>query len=266
MTIHDALRSDIHLVDGEILLAHLLQKPKTWIVAHPEYMLREKEEKDFSAMVKRRSVGEPIAYITGEKEFYGRLFSVNASVLIPRPATEGLVACALDMIRTGEGKTAVIDSGIIAWMQWINTTHEVACVVDIGTGSGCIAVTIACEEPSMHVIATDISETALTVARHNAKRHHAEHIEYRQGHSLDPLHNLAEPFLLVSNPPYIRTDALLAHDVVNFEPHAALFAGEEGMDVLLPLLEQAKKHPYCHGILFECTIEQGRQLDALSPP
>jgi release factor glutamine methyltransferase len=109
----------------------------------------------------------------------------------------------------------------------------------------------------MKVIATDISESALKVAFINAKNHRVEdRISFQKGNLMEPISDLKEPFLIVSNPPYIPSDAKVGSDVEKFEPHSALFAGAGGLDVILPLVEAASKHPFCQGIVLECREDQ----------
>ncbi len=174
-------------------------------------------------LVARRAVGEPVAYLTGEREFYGRLFRVTRDVLIPRPETELVVAEAL----------ARIDERAAA-------TSTPPVIVDVGTGSGCIAITIALERPDTHVVATDVSTDALAVANDNARRLGvADRTTFRRGSLLA---DVGAPIdLIVSNPPYIaNTDrASLAADVADYEPAVALFAGDDGLSIVRALVAAA---------------------------
>ena len=134
-------------------------------------------------------------------------------------------------------------------------------VLDVGTGSGCIAVTIAAERKDVQIIASDISEEALAVATKNAQKHNViDRIQFVRSDGSTAFAELTEPFLLVSNPPYVPQGTPLQNDVVGFEPHGALFAGTDGMDVLRPLMAAALAHPNCHGIAVECRSEQARQF------
>lgn len=171
-------------------------------------------------LVRRRGEGEPVAYITGEREFYGRRFSVSTAVLIPRPETETLVDLALKRIR------AVSQDG---------STPRIA---DLGTGSGCVALTLAAEIPAATVVATDISEAALAVADANAHRLDvAGRVELVAGSWADPLRG-REFDVVVSNPPYIPSAELagLAGDVRDHEPALALDGGADGLDAYRALL------------------------------
>ena len=170
-----------------------------------------------TAFVERRRRREPVAYITGIREFYGREFIVTPAVLIPRPETEGVV----EALATGE---------LLNW----GTGERL--IVDVGTGSGCLAITLALEFPEASVLATDTSPDALAVARENARRLGAGRIEFVQA-SLIP-GNLPPLDLIVSNPPYVpeRDLASLPADVRDFEPASALFAGADGLDVIRTLV------------------------------
>lgn len=247
--------------DAEVLLCTLLRCDRSWILAHAEDVLPEDRRAKLRSWMIRRERGEPVAYITGEKEFYGRTLSVDPSVLIPRPATEGLIDGACELLRTHSPARILreIDAGIVVYGErW--AASAVACIADIGTGSGCIAVTMACEDPHLSVIATDVSPSALSVARRNAEAHGVSgRIELRYGPLLTPLEGVVQPFLVVSNPPYVPSAFPLTGDTL-FEPPAALIAGREGTDVLIPLVRAARKHPACRGVVVECRSDQVRVL------
>lgn len=189
------------------------------IYAYPEKELDDVEVEEFYRLLERRIKREPIAYISGEKEFYSRTFSVNRDVLIPRPETELLVEEAL------------------------RTAAEIAnpVILDACTGSGCIAVTLACEKPGSRVAASDISRGALATARANAERHSTrEAISFVIGSLADPFQREAFD-LVVSNPPYIPEAeyALLPPDVRDYEPRAALAGGEDGLYFISKLISDA---------------------------
>lgn len=193
----------------------------------------------YAAAVDRRTRREPIAYITGVQEFWNRDFAVSPAVLIPRPETELVIEEALSMV--------------------------FATVADIGTGSGCLAVTLAAEFPRAQVVATDISAAALTVARANAERHGvANRIEFRETRYLD---GIAGPFdLIVSNPPYV-TDGeyeILAPEVRMAEPRSALTAGADGLDDIRQILHRAGSMLVPGGrLLLEMGHEQAVAVTAL---
>lgn len=259
MTVADALIfGSIERSECEILLAAALSRPRTWLLAHPEHELTTKEETIFSDMMKRRSSGEPVSYITGEKEFFGRSFHVTQATLIPRPATELLIEQAMNMLNDAHvEKKRTIDEQIVAWCERMHSQKSVGTVIDVGTGSGCIAITLACELPHLHVIATDISEEALVVARKNAETLNvSDRIEFRLEKNLESIAVIQEPFFIVSNPPYIPNNTKLDRDVADYEPHAALFGGEDGADIVRLIADAARKNPQCAGFAIECRTEQ----------
>jgi release factor glutamine methyltransferase len=172
-------------------------------------------------LVLRRMTREPIAYITGVREFFGRDFHVTRAVLIPRPETEGVIEAIPPAIFTSDGTNAPV-------------------VLDIGTGSGCLAITVALDHPGVGVIATDVSREALAIAGENARRLGAARVEFLESSLVPP--GLPPLDLIVTNPPYVpeRDRESLAPDVRDFEPARALFAGEDGLDVIRTLLPQAR--------------------------
>lgn len=263
MTVHEAATLFDSRADAEVVLAHLLQKNRTWVFAHPEETLTPTQETVLLAMAGRRKAGEPVAYIIGRQEFAGQTFAVGPDVLIPRPATEALTELATEWWAEPFDVVRMVDSGIaavgFAWGRSGPTRH----IADIGTGSGCIAVTLAARTAQVGIVATDISEAALHIAKGNADRlGMATRIRFLKGTLLEPLNILTEPFVVVSNPPYIPAEADVDPSAKHFEPHLALYAGEQGIDVLLPLLRAAKEHALCRGILMECREDQIATLSA----
>src|SRR5438876_5136614 len=203
-------------LDAQLLLSHTLHTERSFLYAYPEHVLTSQQEQHYQTLIERRSRGEPIAYLTGHKEFYGLDFLIDKRVLIPRPETELLVEAALNACRK------MLDAG------------RTPIVADIGTSSGIIPVTLAVLEPRLpYLYASDISTDALDVAYLNCLRHHVEgrvHLLY--GDLLAPL---PEPIdILTANLPYVGTDELdeLTLDVRAFEPHLALFSGPLGLDLL----------------------------------
>ncbi|MBU2227984.1 MAG: peptide chain release factor N(5)-glutamine methyltransferase, partial [Proteobacteria bacterium] len=196
-------------LDAEVLLMRLLQIDRLQLCTHPGRELSEEEAAGLSRWVERRRRGEPVAYIVGEKEFWSLCFEVNREVLIPRPETECLIEAVLEFYAPPGGGLRI---------------------VDIGTGSGAIGVTLARELPEAQVTATDVSPGALAVAGRNAARHGvAGRIEFLRG---DLFADAAGAFdIIVSNPPYIPADKypLLPPGVRDFEPQEALIAGPDGI-------------------------------------
>lgn len=201
---------------AESLLGFVIGCERSLLFAHPERELSFEEAERFAGLVTRSMGGEPTQYILGVREFFGRDFEVNPAVLIPRPETELLVEAVLEK------------------------STENARVLDVGAGSGCIAVTLACERPAWKVYATDISEQALAVAERNARRLETQ-VEFRLGDLTEPF--AGEAFdVVVSNPPYVaeRDRPTLSREVRR-EPETALFAGEDGLDVYRRLIPAAMR-------------------------
>jgi len=207
-------------LDAELLTSHSLQLRRLDLYLQYDRPLREDELEPIRALLRRRAAGEPVAYLVGEREFYGRTFRVTPAVLIPRPDTETLVEAALRWARA-RGDTTPLR------------------IADAGTGSGCIGVTMAAELPDVEVVASDVSPGALEVARDNAQRLGvAARFTAVQGAWCEPLRAHAPFDMLLSNPPYVTTAEVdeLAADVRNFEPRDALAAGDDGMRAYAELL------------------------------
>ena len=203
-------------LDAQVLLSHTLHVERSTLYAYPERTLTLEQEQQFLTLIERRSQGEPVAYLTGHKEFYGLDFLVDKRVLIPRPETELLVEAALKVCRQmlAAGRTPI--------------------VADIGTGSGIIPVTLAVLELRLpYLYASDISADALEVAYLNCQRHHvADRVRLLHGNLLAPLPEAVD--ILTANLPYVGTDELdeLPPDVRAYEPRLALFSGPDGLDLL----------------------------------
>lgn len=202
-------------LEVELLMRHVLQVDRARFIAHPELADRAARSPAYRALLGRRAAGEPIAYLLGTREFYGRSFEVDPAVLIPRPETELLVDLALERL----------------------PTDAPAQVLDVGTGSGCIAISIAIERPQASVIAVDVSAGALAVATRNAARLHARNVRIALGDGYTPVADLGFD-VIVSNPPYVaRGDAHLTRGDLRFEPQLALVGGSDGLSVLRMLIE-----------------------------
>jgi release factor glutamine methyltransferase len=235
--------------DSETLLLQALKKvaPETnldvnlaWLIAHDSEPLAADADATFCDLIERRFAGEPIQYITGEAEFYGLRFHVNCDVLIPRPETEHLVekaiALAQELRLTGAISDAPAPSVRVSSLRTPSFR-----ILDVGTGSGAIAVALAHALPFAEITATDISPPALTVAKSNAVRNGlANRIRFLEGDLLQRV--VGEHFdIVVSNPPYVPVSdrATLDVEVRDFEPAQALFAGEEGLDIYRRLIPAA---------------------------
>ena len=205
--------------DAELLVASILQCERTYLHTYPEERLSSGQERLFHGWLVKRGEHYPLQYLRGKQEFYGREFSVRPGVFIPRPETELLLEAALDILKQSPG-------------------GELR-VADVGTGSGCVAVTLACEEPRVRVAAIDKSPTALEAARGNAELHGCQgRIHFYKGETLQPLEGHAgEYHLVVSNPPYVSDPerGLVDLAVCRYEPAEAVFSGESGYEVYLEL-------------------------------
>ena len=205
-------------MNAELLLMFTLNCDRAYLFAHPERELTPEEESRYEAALAERSRGVPAQYITGHQEFWGMDLIVSPAVLIPRPETEHVIEAVLELQASGTPR-----------------------VVDVGTGSGCIALALAKELPNAEIHATDISPAALEIARVNAARHQLERIHF---HQTDLLEGLRGEFdFVVSNPPYVgeSEEDTVQLEVRKFEPRSAVFAGPRGTEVISRLIPQA--HP-----------------------
>lgn len=231
-------------LDAEMLLLHVIGKNRAWLLAHAEDEFGGCSAIRYAGLLERRLRGEPIQYITGEAEFYGLSFRVTPDVLIPRPETEHLVEEALALAS-----------------RWAHPR-----IVDIGAGSGAIAVALARHLPNAHIAAIDVSPGALAIARENAERNGvADRIRFLQGDLLAPV--AAESFeIVVSNPPYVPEadrDALSV-EVRDYEPAQALFAGTDGLAIYRRLIPAAMSVLVPGGsLLFEIGFGQAESIEAL---
>lgn len=228
--------------EAELLLLHVLQRPRSWLFAHADDMLDMDVQTSYHALLARREAGEPVAYLVGHRGFWTLDLEVTPATLIPRPETELLVELALQRLPPGF-------SGRVA---------------DLGTGSGAIALAIARERPQADVIATDASAAALAVARRNAQRHAIGNVRFAHGDWLAPLADQRFE-LIVSNPPYIEADdPHLARGDLRFEPASALASGRDGLDDIRRIVDGARHHLTPGGwLLFEHGWNQGDAARAL---
>jgi release factor glutamine methyltransferase len=239
--------SDTSFLDASVLLAHILEKPRSWVLAHPEVVLTEKQQTQLNEALARLEDGEPFPYVLGHWEFFGLDLEVTPEVLIPRPETELLVEKA------------------IAWLQESPVRRTVA---DVGTGSGAIAISIAVNVPDAQILATDISPEALQVAQRNARKFGVD--DRVQFVECDLLPAQPELFttelhldLLCANLPYIPTKTLHGLPVYGREPTVALDGGEDGLDLYRRLMNMAPDWLAPNAlILFE--IEATRSIPALN--
>jgi len=228
--------SESYRLDAQVLLSHVLQKPRAWLLAHPEAHLTPDQRQELEQAVQRLERGEPLPYVLGHWEFYGLDFLVSPAVLIPRPETELLVEYALRWLQEHPGRRSA---------------------ADIGTGSGCIAVSLAVNVPDLQVIAGDISPAARQVARSNAARHDVtDRVHCIQ---TDLLSGVEERFdLICANLPYIPTEILQNLDVARAEPWLALDGGPDGLSSVRRLLQDLPARLAPGGLaLLEIEASQG---------
>ncbi len=238
----NAAATAIGAADARALLSHLLACAPAFLVAHPGHELSDDDAQRYAGLVTRRAAGEPVAYITGEREFYSLSFAVTPAVLIPRPETELLVDVALEHI----------------------APHSDCRVLDLGTGSGAVALSVARQRPRVHVVAIDASEAALQIARTNARRLAVANVELRHG---DWYQGLAGRKFdaIIANPPYVAEgDPHLTQGDLRFEPRAALAAGGDGLSCIRHIIAGAAAHLSPGGWLgFEHGYDQAAACRAL---
>ena len=250
ITTHLTPISDTPALDASVLLAHIINKPRTWVMAHPELTLTIEQQKQLEDSLTRLERGESFPYVLGHWEFFGLEFDVTPDVLIPRPETELLVEKA------------------VAWLQRFPERRS---VVDIGTGSGAIAVSIAVNVPDIKILATDISSKALQVAKQNAEKHGAsKQIQFVEcdvlPHPFSPLpvgeESGVRPFdLLCANLPYIPTQTLYSLAIFGKEPSLALDGGPDGLDLYRRLFSLAPDWMAVNGkLLLEIESTQGTTI------
>ena len=220
--------SQIVTIEAEILLANILGKDRSFLHTHPDLIISNRIQEQFVLKCKRRLAHEPLDYILGFREFYGLKFYVDKNVLIPRPETEDLVDQAVKYAKDNQ-----------------------VTICDVGTGSGCIAVSLAKNLPYASIYATDIDLGALNIAKRNAKLHNvAARIKFLPGSLLLPLKNKVD--IIVANLPYVETERIntLAPKIKDWEPRRALDGGTDGMKIYRQLFQQANSKLAPNGKIF----------------
>lgn len=226
-------------LEAEILLAHVLECSRTTLRTWPERHITSEQMISFQQLIERRSQGEPVAYLIGQRDFWDMTLQVSANTLIPRPETELLVETALEKIPPDA--------------QW----H----IADLGTGSGAIALAIAKERPGCLITATDISADALAVARTNAHQLNLHNVRFVEGHWFEPIEK--ERFeMIVSNPPYVHpADPHLQQGDLRFEPEQALASKPDGMMDIRVISQEAREHLLSPGwLILEHGYDQGSKV------
>ena len=263
MTIKDALHegrtylrpsTQTFALDAELLLAFTLKKDREFLLAHSDEKITESNSKKFHNLLIARYRGVPVPYLTGNKEFFGKKFIVNNSVLVPRPETEAIVEETIKILSSESLKRLI--------------------VADIGTGSGVIAVSVAVEFPKAQVIATDRSRSALRVAQRNAKRFRAaKRIVFYESDLLNEIPEPIAPSIIVANLPYITSDDLKNADQhpdtkgLTFEPQGALDGGPDGLAIFRRFFAQIKRLDHIRNnvefLILEHNPKQKRQLSEM---
>jgi release factor glutamine methyltransferase len=241
-------------LDAQVLLAEILSRPRSWLPAHPEAKLDDHILEKLENSLQRLEAGVPLAYVLGKWQFFGMTYEVTQDVLIPRPETELLVERA------------------VSWLQEKLEGGRACCALDIGTGSGCIAVSLAVHVPRVQVFATDLSMVALSVARRNATRLLGDdrvtmvRADLFPGKTAEGTEELPDRYdLVIANLPYIPTRALAGLAVSTREPALALHGGEDGLDLIRRVLDAAPDHLAKDGLLLlEIEASQGEAVTALA--
>lgn len=233
------LTSATPALDASVLLCHVLAKPSSYLLTWPEQELTVAQQQSFESLLARRLAGEPIAYLTGEREFWSLPLKVSPATLIPRPDTECLVEMALVKAKTISGA-----------------------ILDLGTGTGAIALALASELPETKIVAVDIQPQAVQLAQENASLLGFKQVTFLQGSWFEPLPSGTKFALIVSNPPYIdANDPHLQQGDVRFEPASALVAAEQGLADIKRISEQARHFLLPMGwLLFEHGYQQAEQV------
>jgi release factor glutamine methyltransferase len=213
--------------EANLLLQHVLDVNRAWLISHENEFLTPENEALFEDLVSKRMAGKPIAYILGEREFYGLKLKVTSDTLIPRPDTETLVEAALEKL----------------------PKNQLSSILDLGTGTGAIALAIANNRPLAHITAVDASESALKVAQENAQNLNISNVTFLHSYWFKALSN--QNFdMIVSNPPYIEDqDPHLSQGDLRFEPRAALASGIDGLDDIRHIIDQAPRYLKANGWL-----------------
>jgi release factor glutamine methyltransferase len=255
-------RAAVPAAEARLLLRHVLNCSASAIAAHPEREMAESQSSWYAVLVARRAAGEPIAYLVGYREFYGRDFRVTPAVLIPRPETELLVEVALPKVPpSASNEFGFADRGEVDYRRPVVSRGSTPSVLDLGAGSGCVAITLALELAGT-VTAVDVSTDALAVARENAARLGAKvtFIESDWYSAVDGRFDL-----IVGNPPYVAEgDAHLSEGDLRFEPMTALACGADGLSAIRCIVAEAPRHLVPGGWLFlEHGYDQAEAMQAL---
>jgi release factor glutamine methyltransferase len=230
-------------LDAEVLARHALGWDRARLVADGRDPMPADVDREYSALIERRATREPVAFIIGRREFWGLDFDVSPDVLIPRPETELIVEAACDRL---------------------SRRDAVRTIVDVGTGSGCLAIALAREFPDARVLAIDISAAALGVATRNAERHGVDRrVTFVRGDLLESVQGPVD--LVVANPPYVPSGVELSPDIVRFEPAIALYSGSDGLTLVKRLVSSVRPRLADGGLfVVEFGLGQDDEVDTLA--
>ena len=230
-------------LDAELLLSHIIKKPRSYFFTWPEKELPQVQLNNFRHLIEQRKKGTPVAYLTGEREFWSLRLKVTEATLIPRPDTERLVELALSL----------------SLPESISPK-----VVDLGTGTGAIALALACERPLWQITAVDKSPEAIKVAKENTKSNHINNVNIIEGSWCEPVQDIPVD-MIVSNPPYVRSDDHhLQQGDVRFEPLSALASGPDGLDDIRLIAQQSFMALKINGyLLLEHGFDQGNDVQSI---
>jgi release factor glutamine methyltransferase len=233
-------------LDAEVLLCHCTGLKRSELISKSDIMVDDKTITKYRQIIKKRGRGVPVPYLTHYKNFYNKDFYVDERVLIPRPETEELV----DYI-----------------LQYLSNNPQVSKLIDVGTGSGAIAISIGTEAPTLSIFALDLSEEALAVTKKNIKKHHSSNVKCYKSDLLSEIkQEIDEQTLIVANLPYIGTET---HDEVDmntnkYEPHLALYSGKDGLDHYRRLFQQINaSEKKCHALFLEIGSTQSEEIQKL---
>lgn len=244
--------SETASLDAQVLIAHILKKPRSWVLAHPEALLSSDQTHALGLALGRLQNGEPLPYVLGEWEFFGLSFKVTPDVLIPRPETELLVEQALHWLKTRP--------------HLFFSAAKYPFIADVGTGSGCIAISLAFHLPAIPIVAIDVSQAALHIACANATRHQlVQSLHFLQADLLSPFPKRPFFHLICANLPYVPQEILPGLPVYSHEPALALDGGPGGLKMIERLLCEAQPRLAPGGLLLlEIESSQGQAVSALA--
>lgn len=255
--------SDIDKFEAEIILSHILHVNRAYLHTHPERELTQQEYDQFCKNIQERIQGKPVAYIVQQKEFWSIMLKVTPDTLIPRPETELLVEVILEMFDQNQTKTN--SNSNPHSRSNLKSRSKSYRFLELATGSGAVSIALAKDHPNFDIIATDISEKALNIARENQKNNHIKNIRFIQSDWFAEISTTEKFDAIISNPPYIaEKDPHLSQGDLRFEPKIALTPGKTGLEAIEHIIKNAKNYLLPSGWLFlEHGYDQGEKIAEL---